>query len=106
MLFPPVRDPALYEAPRPVDWPAPGVAWGQVGAIVVIATFVAWLGRFWSIVPWNGIIWLASSITIAFLANKGAARSFFAPILALVFFAALVGNEAAAHLVFGTCLSD
>ena len=52
------------------------------------------------------MIWLGSSITIAFLFNKGAARLFFAPFLALVFVAAVAGNEAVAHHAFGTCLSD
>jgi hypothetical protein len=49
---------------------------------------------------------MASSKTIAFLANRGTARLFFAPLLALIFVVTLVGNEAAAHLVFGTCLYD
>ncbi len=106
MLFPSARDPALDPAPPPADLPALCEPWGQIAAIVVIATIVAWLSRFWPPVPWNTIIWLASSITIAFLANKGAARLFFAPFLALIFLVALVGNEAAAHLVFGTCLYD
>jgi hypothetical protein len=56
--------------------------------------------------PWNPLIWLGSSFIIAVSANKGAARLWFAPVLAVIFFAALVGNEAVAHFVFGTCLYD
>jgi len=80
--------------------------WRQIAAIVVIATVFAWLSRFWPPGPWNAIIWLASSTIIAFLANKGGARLFFAPVLALIFVATLIGNEVAAHLVFGSCLYD
>ena len=100
------RDPALDPAPPAADLPALRAPWGQLAAILVIATIVAWLSRYWPPGPWNAIIWLASSITIAFLANKGATRLYLAPCLALIFLAVLVGNEAAAHLVFGTCLYD
>ncbi len=80
--------------------------WGQIAAIAVIATVVAWLSRFWPPVPWNAIIWLASSITIGVWANKGTARLFYVPVLALIFPAVLVANEVAAHVIFGTCLYD
>ena len=106
VLFPPAGDPTLDPAPPPVWVPALFVPWGQIAAIVVIATAVAWFNRFGPPVPWNAMIWLGSSITIAFLFNKGAARLFFAPFLALVFVAAVAGNEAVAHHAFGTCLSD
>lgn len=106
MVFPSASDPALDPAPPPAHLPVLRVPWGQIAAIVVIATILAWLSRFWPPGPWNAIIWLGSSITIAVLANKGAARLFFAPFLALIFLVALVGNEAAAHLIFGTCLYD
>ena len=106
MLFPPAGDPALDPAPPPVWVPALFVPWGQIAAIVVIATAVAWFNRFGPPVPWNAMIWLGSSITIAFLFNKGAARLVYAPCLALVFVAAVAGNEAVAHHAFGTCLSD
>lgn len=104
-MFPSARDPVLDPALPPANLPALWWPW-QIAAIVVIATVVAWLGRLWPPVPWNVIIWLASSTTIAFFANKGTARLFFAPVLALVFLATLVCNEVAAHLVFGTCLYD
>ena len=105
-MFPPAGDPALDPAPPAADWSGLRKPWRQIAAIVVIATMVAWLARVRPPVPWNSTIWLVSSMTIAFLANKGAARLFFAPFLALIFLAVLVGNEAAAHLVFGTCLYD
>jgi hypothetical protein len=105
-LFPPARDPALDPAPQTADFPALRGPWKQIAAILVIATMAAWLSRFRPPVPVNAVIWLGSSIVIAFLANKGAARLFFAPVLALIFLAAIVGNEAAAHLVFETCLYD
>lgn len=41
---------------------------------------------------------------IAFFANRGAAPISFALVLALIFLVAFAGNEAVAHLVFGTCL--
>jgi hypothetical protein len=104
--FPSARNPALDPAPPPANLPALRVPWGQIAAIVVIATIVAWLGRSWPRVPWNAFIWLGSSITIALVANKGAARLFFTPFLALIFLVAIIGNEAVAHLVFGTCLYD
>lgn len=86
--------------------PALSKPWEQIAAIVVIATIVAWLSRFWSPGPSNAIIWFLPPITIAFVANKGGVRFAFAAILTLVFVTTLVGNEAAAHLVFGTCLYD
>lgn len=104
MLYPPARDPALDPPTPSVQLPALRIPWAQAVAIIVIATIVAWFSHFWPPVPWNAIIWLGSSIAIAFLANRGVARLFVAPFLALVFLIALVGNEAAAHLVFGTCL--
>jgi len=106
VLFPPARNPALDPVPPPAHLPALSRPWWQIAAIGVIATILAWLSRFWPPGPWNAIIWLASSITIAFLANKGAARLFFALFLALIFLVALVCNEVVAHLVFGTCLYD
>lgn len=86
--------------------PSARVLWGQIAAILVIATIFAWLSRFWAPGAWNAIVWLGSSITTAFLGNRGAARLFLAPLLALLFGAALMGNEAVAHLVFGSCLYD
>ncbi len=80
--------------------------WEQIAAIVVIATIAAWLIRFWSPSPWNAIILLLPAITIASVANKGAAQFFFAAFLTLIAVVTMLGNEAAAHLVFGTCLYD
>lgn len=98
MLISPARDPALDAAALRLPW--------QIVATLMIATLVAWSIHTWPPVPWGAIIGLASSAIIAFLANKGASRLLFAPLLALVFFAAIVGNEVAAHLVIGTCLYD
>ena len=72
----------------------------------MVATLDAWLSRFWSPVPWNAIIWLGSSIIVSVSVNEGIARLWFAPVLAGIFLAALVGNEVVAHFVFGTCLYD
>lgn len=106
MLFPPARDPALDPAPRRLHLRTLRVAWGQIAAIVLIASLVAWLSRFWPPVPWNAIIWIGSSVAIPVFASKRLTGLFVAPLLALIFVAALVGNEVVAHLVFATCLYD
>lgn len=104
--FPPAPDPPPNPAPPTAGLRARCAPWCQIAAILVIATIVAWGSRFWPPVPWNAIIWLGSAITIGCLANKGVARLFFVPVLLLIFPAALVANEVAAHVVFGTCLYD
>lgn len=104
--LPSARDPAPDPTPPPAYLAALRKSWGQIAAIIVIATFVAWFSRLWSPTPWNAVIWLGSPIIIACLGKKGIARFWFAPLLALIFFAALIVNEAAAHLIFGTCLYD
>jgi hypothetical protein len=82
------------------------VLWQQIALVVAISTAVAWLSRFWAPGPWNVLVWLAPPIIIAFVTNKNAARVTNSLLLTLTFVAVLVGNEAVAHLVFGTCLYD
>jgi hypothetical protein len=100
------RNSVLDPAASPTPFLAQPALWLQIAATVVVATMVAWLSRFWPVGPWNAVIWIAPPMLIAFLCNKGLARLVLAPLFALIFLATLVGNEAAAHLVFGTCLYD
>ena len=88
------------------DLPTVRVLWQQVALVVALSTAVAWLTRFWAPGPWNVLVFLAPPIIIAFMTNRGAARLTMSLLLALIFVAVLVGNEAVAHLVFGTCLYD
>jgi len=96
----------LNPAASPARLRRPPAVWVQIVAIIVIATMVAWLSRFWPVGPWNAVVWIAPPIFIAFLCNKGVARLVLALLFALIFLATIVGNEAVAHLVFGTCLYD
>jgi hypothetical protein len=106
VLFPSPRNPALDPAAPSADWQGLSKPWRQIATIVAMATIAAWLSPYWMRGTGNASLWLGASIGVASLANKGAGRLLFAPVLALIFLVALFGNEVAAHLVFGTCLQD
>lgn len=106
MPFLPVRNPAPDPSSSPDPFLGHPALWIQIAAVIVIATVVAWFGRFWPVGTWNAVTWIAPPIFIALLCNKGAARLVIALLLASISLATIIGNEAVAHLTLGTCLYD
>ena len=111
MLIPPPRppDPSPVTVFNPAwgtsEWGNVRRPWLQVLATVALASVVAWTSRFWPPGPWTLIV-LLGPLLIAFGANTKVARLAFGVLLVLLFVASLIGSEAAAHLIFGTCLYD
>ena len=106
MLFPPPSDPQLDRKPLSATELGVHKPWQQIAATVGVATIVAWVSAVWMRGLPIAYFWLGTSIGIAALSNRGVARLLFTLCLAMIFLAAVIANEAAAHTLFGVCLYD
>ncbi len=111
VLIPPPRPPD----PQPVtdfnpawgtiEWGKVRKPWLQVLGTVALATVMAWMSRCWLPGPWN-LLALLGPLLIAVGANTRTARLAFGILLTFLFVASLIANDAAAHVIFETCLYD
>lgn len=110
MILPPTRNPLL----DPPAWPTERrfrsadlrKPWAQASAVFVTVTIFAWASRFWPPGPWNAAWMIVAPFLIGSIANAGAARVYFGVALVILSIVSLMANEAAAHLLFATCLYD
>ncbi len=80
--------------------------WLQALVVIVGMSLFAWVSRWWPSGIWNLAALLAIVTLPATLANTGGGKIIAWFVWLFLAFIALIANEAAAHLVFHTCLYD
>jgi hypothetical protein len=110
MLLPPVRDsasdpPVLVKSfrlpPGSIRHP-----WLQALVVIALISLFIWVSRSWRPGPWNLAAILAIITQVAMMLNKGSGIVIAWFLWLFLAFATIIGNEAAAHLLFRTCLYD